>query len=305
MLSRVFGRSHTRQTRNDENLPTTRKAPKLHPLPLSRSILLPLPPNFSDLLPNTYTNFLCSESSKTTNNCLETHQISQNVRAKMIDWIVEVTSAFHMSMETLFLSVKVMDYFLCKSLVKYGGESVHLIGITCMLIASKYEEVEPFRVKTMVETVAKRKFTAQDILTMELVILDAIQFEVHLVTSGHVLGYLCNTLRLPQFLHKTAEILLVINQMSMVVQAAPPSLQAVAALTLVCSGLNKHEALPMLVTYAQGRDAQRLAAQMKANVVMYHRENEQSVMPKYLGFSFLEGQELPFVLNAKEEAVSW
>jgi len=299
MLSRVFGRSHTRrsQSRNQENLPTTRKAPKLHPL--SRSVLLPHPPNSSDLLPNTFTHFLCTEGEKTTSHCLETHQISASVRAKMIDWMVEVTCAFHMSMETFFLSVKVMDYFLCKSGVKYGDDSVHLIGITCMLVASKYEEVEPFRVKTMVEIVAKHKFSALDILAMELVVLDAISFEVHLLTPIHVLGYLCDTLRLSPGIQQTAEILLVINQMSIVVQTAPPSLQAVAALMLVCAGLKRPEVLPLLVPYAQGRETQRLAVQMKANVVMYHRENEQSVLPKYLNFKFQEGQELPLVVKTK------
>lgn len=218
----------------------------------------------------------------------------------MVDWMIEVISAFHMSLDTFFLAVKVMDYFLSKSITRYSDEQVHLIGIACMLIASKFEEVQPFSMKVMVDTVAKRKFTAQEVLAMELTILEATHFELHLVTPIHILEYICEALPLPQALKRTAEIALVINQMSMQVQAAAPSAQAVAALALACTGLNRLEILPLVLPFAQGKETQRLAAHMRANVALYCRDNKQSALPKYLGFRVQRGQGLPFAVQIEE-----
>jgi hypothetical protein len=45
-------------------------------------------------------------------NHLTHHKINSVYRAKMIDWIVEVTGAFKCSDQTFFLSVNIMDRYL-------------------------------------------------------------------------------------------------------------------------------------------------------------------------------------------------
>ena len=43
------------------------------------------------------------------NNFLAHHSISKSLRAKMIDWMVEVLSSYKMSEDTFFRSVNFMD----------------------------------------------------------------------------------------------------------------------------------------------------------------------------------------------------
>ena len=36
-------------------------------------------------------------------------------------------------------------------------EKLHLVGVTCMFMAGKYEEIKPIRIRTMVEKIAHKK----------------------------------------------------------------------------------------------------------------------------------------------------
>jgi hypothetical protein len=55
-------------------------------------------------------------------------------------------------------------------------KDIHLIGVTCMLIASKLEEIIPFKVKTVVQKMTHDKIPAADILACEFKILQAVDF---------------------------------------------------------------------------------------------------------------------------------
>lgn len=58
------------------------------------------------------------------------------------------------------------------------SKSVHLIGVTCMLMASKMEEIIPFKVTTVVEKMTHGKVKAQDIVACETDILIALNFSL-------------------------------------------------------------------------------------------------------------------------------
>jgi len=102
---------------------------------------------------------------------LKGHKITGVYRAKMVDWMIEVLSAFKSSNQTFFLSVQIMDrYFDAltklseskdKDINHYGLElnELHLIGIVSMFIASKYEDVYPLLMKTVVRKIAHGKVT--------------------------------------------------------------------------------------------------------------------------------------------------
>ena len=61
------------------------------------------------------------------------------MRAILIDWLVEVHLKFKLVPETLYLTVNLIDRYLEK--VEVMREKLQLIGVTAMLIASKYEEI--------------------------------------------------------------------------------------------------------------------------------------------------------------------
>lgn len=61
------------------------------------------------------------------------------MRGILIDWLVEVAEEYELSSETLFLAVNYLDRFASKNLV--DRRKFQLVGVGCMLIASKYEGI--------------------------------------------------------------------------------------------------------------------------------------------------------------------
>ncbi|EEC47909.1 predicted protein, partial [Phaeodactylum tricornutum CCAP 1055/1] len=63
------------------------------------------------------------------------------MRSILVDWLVEVHTKFRLIPETLYLCVNIIDRYL--SQVETVRKRLQLVGITAMLIASKYEEIYP------------------------------------------------------------------------------------------------------------------------------------------------------------------
>ena len=56
-----------------------------------------------------------------------------------MDWLVEVAEEYHLVPDSLYLSVAYIDRFLSQVLVVRS--KLQLVGVTCMLLAFKYEEI--------------------------------------------------------------------------------------------------------------------------------------------------------------------
>lgn len=65
--------------------------------------------------------------------------INEKMRAILVDWIIEVHLKFKLKPETLFLTVSLIDRYLEKVQIK--RTNLQLVGVTSMLIATKYEEI--------------------------------------------------------------------------------------------------------------------------------------------------------------------
>ena len=66
-------------------------------------------------------------------------EITDRMRSILVDWLIEVHRMFKLMPETLFLAINIIDRFL--SLRSISRDKLQLVGITSMLIASKYEEI--------------------------------------------------------------------------------------------------------------------------------------------------------------------
>ena len=65
--------------------------------------------------------------------------INPSMREILNDWLIEVHLKFGLLPETLFLTVNLIDRYLStKSIYR---NKLQLVGVTAMLIASKYEEI--------------------------------------------------------------------------------------------------------------------------------------------------------------------
>lgn len=105
---------------------------------------------------------------------LAKHQISADYRAKMVDWMVEVLTTFKNSDQAFFLSINLLDRYFKETDKVLGGSDLHVSGIVCMFIASKYEDVIPLLMRTVINKVGHNKFEIPLIEDKELDILRAI-----------------------------------------------------------------------------------------------------------------------------------
>jgi Cyclin, N-terminal domain len=107
----------------------------------------------------------------------------------MIDWMIEVLTNFKCDDQTFFLSVSLIDrYFKLKSDVREISD-LHVIGVTCMFIASKYEDIYPLKMKMVYEKIAHKKLPMEKIKTLEMDILKTIKYRIPAPTSHDFLKY--------------------------------------------------------------------------------------------------------------------
>ena len=97
------------------------------------------------------------------------------MRAILIDWLIEVHLKFKLLPETLFLTINMIDRFLEKQTIP--RTKLQLVGVTAMLIASKYEEIYAPEVRDFVY-ITDKAYTKEEILKMEQAILTALDFNI-------------------------------------------------------------------------------------------------------------------------------
>ncbi|XP_030782540.1 G2/mitotic-specific cyclin-B3 [Rhinopithecus roxellana] len=64
-------------------------------------------------------------------------EITSDMRAILVDWLVEVQVSFEMTHETLYLAVKLVDLYLMKAVCK--KDKLQLLGAAAFMIAAKFE----------------------------------------------------------------------------------------------------------------------------------------------------------------------
>ncbi|KAJ0666471.1 putative cyclin domain-containing protein [Helianthus annuus] len=106
-------------------------------------------------------------------------EITQEMRSILIDWLVEVCEEYGLASETFYLTVALIDIYLSKKCI--GKRRLQLLGITCMLVASKYEEICAPRVEEFC-FITDSTYTRADVLEMEHQILDVLSFQLSVPT---------------------------------------------------------------------------------------------------------------------------
>lgn len=74
--------------------------------------------------------------------------INERMRSILVDWLVEVHLKFKLVPETLYLTVNIIDRYLATTEVT--RPKLQLVGVTALLIASKYEEIYPPELRDLV-----------------------------------------------------------------------------------------------------------------------------------------------------------
>ena len=92
-------------------------------------------------------------------------EVKDTSRAFLVEWIIDVHRKFRLMSETLYTTVFLIDRYL--SLQPIKKSQLHILGVTALLIATKYEEIYPPELKDLL-SVSENKFTRQEVLSMEL-----------------------------------------------------------------------------------------------------------------------------------------
>jgi len=101
--------------------------------------------------------------------------VTDKMRAILIDWLVDIHIKFKLLPETFYLAINLLDRALEKITVTKG--KLQLVGITTMFIAAKYQEIYPPDLKDFVH-VTDKAYTREDILEMEGRILCMLNFKL-------------------------------------------------------------------------------------------------------------------------------
>ncbi|KAF3446590.1 hypothetical protein FNV43_RR11770 [Rhamnella rubrinervis] len=101
--------------------------------------------------------------------------VNANMRGVLVDWLVEVAEVYNLLSDTLHLSISYIDRFL--SVIALNRKSLQLLGVSSMLIASKYEEISPPEVKDFCN-ITEYTYSNDEIIKMEAEILKTLKFEM-------------------------------------------------------------------------------------------------------------------------------
>ena len=95
-----------------------------------------------------YLRWLEEQSDLT--DCLGRHKVTANLRARMVDWMIEVLTNFRCDDQTFFLSVSLMDRYFKNCSARKEVSDLHIIGVTSMFIGTKGPVICPFGGAAMV-----------------------------------------------------------------------------------------------------------------------------------------------------------
>lgn len=158
-------------------------------------------------------------------------------RNGIIDMMIDAQAKLHLNDFTLFLAVNIFDRCLAKCFV--NQKNIYLVGITCLWIAHKYEEVGDPTGNQYVAAFGSIT-TARDIIKMEAKILSHIKYELTVPTAYPFLMKLFKVIGLVHGhqgsrMKRTAQFLISLALMDVTVMRYRPSGIAAAAVRLAAA----------------------------------------------------------------------
>ncbi|KAJ7948995.1 Cyclin [Quillaja saponaria] len=103
-------------------------------------------------------------------------EITSHMRGILVNWLIEVHYKFDLMPETLYLTVTLLDQYL--SQVTINKNEIQLVGLTVLLLASKYEDFWHPRIKDLI-SISAESYTRDQMLGMEKLILKKLKFRLN------------------------------------------------------------------------------------------------------------------------------
>ncbi|MBN3277226.1 CCNA2 protein, partial [Polyodon spathula] len=209
--------------------------------------------------------------------------ITNSMRAILVDWLVEVGEEYKLQNETLYLAVNYIDRFLSSMSVLRG--KLQLVGTAAMLLASKFEEIYPPDVAEFVY-ITDDTYTKKQVLRMEHLILKVLSFDLAAPTINQ---FLTQYFLYRQANSKVESLSMFLGELSMV-DSDPflkylPSITAAAAFVLAnftITGATWPESLVELTGYTL-ENLEPCIMDLYQTYLSAPQHGQQSVREKYKG----------------------
>lgn len=156
--------------------------------------------------------------------------LNESQRQTLIDWLVDVHRACVLQPEVLFLAVRLLDMFLSKH--ETPKTHVQHVGIACLFVAAKFEEVQAPSVKDFLY-LADNLCPVSELLALEEFLLTTISFNLTTPTSLHFARRYSKASKANSAMHTIAKYLIEMALLDLYLQTSyPPSHLAAAAVYL-------------------------------------------------------------------------
>lgn len=166
-------------------------------------------------------------------------EITPQMRLILVDWLFEVCCQLRLMRETFFLAVSYLDRFLTAQ--KVPRMLLQLVGVSCLWLASKYEEVSPPPAEVLAE-MTDNSYTTKQLCSMEASLLSVLNWQMGAPTPLKFLDLYVSVLKLKALSsHKLALHLLEIGCL-----ASHPANSGRARVPLRCTTASApgHQLLP-------------------------------------------------------------
>ncbi|XP_062984723.1 G2/mitotic-specific cyclin-B1 [Elgaria multicarinata webbii] len=203
-------------------------------------------------------------------NYLAGQEITGNMRAILIDWLVQVQIKFKLLQETMYMTVAIIDRFLQNN--KVAKRMLQLVGVTAMFVASKYEEMFPPEIGDFA-FVTDHTYSNLQIRQMEMKILRSLDFSLGRPLPLHFLRRASKIGEADIQQHTLAKYLMELSLVDYEMVHYPPSQIAAAAFCLSTKVLDEGEWTPTLQHYMYYSESALIPVMqhMAKNVMLVNR----------------------------------
>eukprot|EP00111_Clytia_hemisphaerica_P024634 TCONS_00072616-protein len=222
-------------------------------------------------------NYLIQEGSETTGA----------MRAILVDWLVEVQENFELYHETLYLAVKITDFYLQHN--PTPKELLQLVGATALLLSCKIEERSPPPLDDF-QFICDDAYTHKQFVDMELKVLTAIDFELNIPVPYRFLRRFARVTGMSMQILTLSRYLLELSLHESKFVAERPSKVAAACLCLSLK-LKKEHSWNVNFSYHTGyeeRELEKLVRDLNKMMTDAPKNKLQTVRTKYSHTIFYE-----------------
>ncbi|CAG7878914.1 unnamed protein product [Brassica rapa] len=222
--------------------------------------------------------------------------VNEKMRAILVDWLLEVHIKFELNLETLYLTVNIIDRFL--SVKAVPKRELQLLGISALLIASKYEEIWPPQVNDLVY-VTDNAYNNKQILVMEKTILGNLEWYLTVPTQYVFLVRFIKASMSDPEMENMVHFLAELGMMHYDTLKFCPSMLAASAVYTARCALKKSPAWTETLTFHTGYSESEIMECSKLLALHHSRCGESRLRAVYKKYSKVENGGVALVSPAK------